>query len=71
MNRALYTVASGLAGAVLGLLLLDPTRPLTPVLVLSFMRGKRAGKKVNVPGPSSPVLPLGRGEIVAVLLRAA
>ena len=34
MKRVFYTLANGLAGVVLALLLLDPARPLVPVFVL-------------------------------------
>jgi hypothetical protein len=34
MKRVFYILANGLAGVVLVLLLLDPTRPLVPVFVL-------------------------------------
>jgi hypothetical protein len=34
MKPTLYVLANGLAGIVLLLLLLDPTRPLAPVLLL-------------------------------------
>ena len=34
MNRVLYFFANGFAGIVLVLLVLDPSRPLTPIFVL-------------------------------------
>jgi hypothetical protein len=34
MNRVFYILANCLAGVVLVMLLLDPTRPLAPIIVL-------------------------------------
>ena len=68
MKRVFYIFANGLAGVVLALLLLDPTRPLAPVFVLlalavacavvpwSLRRLQRRTKKTGAgwPHPTPP-----------------